>query len=240
MMKTFKALALAVIAMVAVNAAAQTSVRELEQHIKLQEKLVEGKQDTIQDLDSRIKVLKQRVDSLNKEEKKVKEQISQLEKQKKEMEQGIKEATKTRKAHFENRDNLVFEQEIADVLANPYNKTDVEDALKSFDGMETKQVLKKKALVENYGKYTKELREFMEKQKIILSETGWAVQDPKGDVHKKFVKGLKALGYWKIYNSSTSNPSIPYLDKVMDQIMQQVSNGLTNSHRFEEIINTLY
>lgn len=239
-MKTIRNIIMAAIALVAMNASAQTTVHELEQNIKLQEQVVEDKQDSIKELDRKIKVLKDRVDSLNKVEKEVKDQISALEKIKKSHENGIKEATKARKQHFENRDNLVFNQEVADVLLNPYNKIDVEDALKHFNGMETKDVLKKKELVQNYGKYTKNLREFLEKQKIILAGEGWTTQDPKGETHKKFMKGLKATNYWKIYNNSTKSPSIPYLDGVMEQLMQQASNGLNNSRRLDEIINMLY
>ena len=117
---------------------------------------------------------------------------------------------------------------------------DVEDALKHFNGMETKDVIKKKELVQNYGKYTKNLREFLEKQKIILDQEEWATQDSKSDVYKKFMKGLKGTNYWKIYDNSTKNPSIPYLDSVMEQLLQQATNGLNNSRRFNEIINMLY
>ena len=95
-------------------------------------------------------------------------------------------------------------------------------------------------LVQNYGKYTKNLREFLEKQKIVLAGEGWAVQDPKSETYKKFMKGLKGTNYWKIYDASTKNPSIPYLDNVMEQVMQQATNGLSNSRRFDEIINMLY
>jgi len=239
-MKAIKSIIMAAVAIVAMNANAQNTVHELENNIKLQEQIVEGKQDSIKDLDEKIKVLKERVDSLNKVEKEVKDQISALEKIKKNHENGIKEANKARKQHFENRDNLVFNQEVADVLINPYNKVDVEDALKSFNGMETKEVLKKKDLVENYGKYTKNLREFLEKQKIILAGEGWMTQDPKSETYKKFMKGLKGTNYWKVYNNSTKNPSIPYLDGIMEQLMQQAANGLNNSRRFDEIINMLY
>lgn len=240
-MNNFKCItASAIIAIAAFTATAQNSVHSLEQNIKLQEQIVEDKQDSIKDLDSQIKVLKERVDSLNKEEKKVKEQISALEKIKKSHEQGIKAANKLRKEHFSDRDNIIFNTHVADVLANPYNKMDVEDALKHFNGMETKEVLKKKELVENYGKYTKNLREFLEKQKIILSSEGWRTQDPKDEVHKKFMKGLKGTNYWKTYNNSTKSPSIPYLDNVYEQLMQQAANGLANARRFEEIINMLY
>ncbi len=228
-----------VVALAAISAGAQT-VQEHETHIKNQEELMENKKDSIKDLDSQIKVLKQRVDSLNKEEKKVKEQISALEKLKKGHENDIKVAEKTRKSHFASRDNLVFSTGVASVLLAPYNKMDVEDALKHFDGMETKEVLKKKELVQNYGKYTKNLREFLEKQKIVLAGEGWAVQDPKSETYKKFMKGLKGTNYWKIYDASTRNPSIPYLDNVMEQVMQQATNGLSNSRRFDEIINMLY
>lgn len=228
-----------VVTLAAISAGAQT-VQEHETHIKNQEELMENKKDSIKDLDSQIKVLKQRVDSLNKEEKKVKEQISALEKLKKGHENDIKVAEKTRKSHFASRDNLVFSTGVASVLLAPYNKMDVEDALKHFDGMETKEVLKKKELVQNYGKYTKNLREFLEKQKIVLAGEGWAVQDPKSETYKKFMKGLKGTNYWKIYDASTRNPSIPYLDNVMEQVMQQATNGLSNSRRFDEIINMLY
>lgn len=239
-MKTVRTIIIAAFALVAMNAGAQTNVHELEKNIKLQEQIVENKQDSIKELDVQIKILKDRVDSLNKVEKSVKEQISALEKIKKGHENGIKEANKTRKKHFENRDNLVFNQEVADVLLNPYNKVDVEDALKSFNGMETKEVLKKKELVEKYGQYTKNLREFLEKQKIILAAEGWVTQDSKSETYKKFMKGLKGTNYWKIYNASTKNPSIPYLDNVMEQLMQQAANGLANARRFDEIINLLY
>ncbi|MBQ0120251.1 MAG: hypothetical protein KBT13_03885 [Bacteroidales bacterium] len=234
-----KVLIIMVVALAAISAGAQT-VQEHETHIKNQEELMENKKDSIKDLDSQIKVLKQRVDSLNKEEKKVKEQISALEKLKKGHENDIKVAEKTRKSHFASRDNLVFSTGVASVLLAPYNKMDVEDALKHFDGMETKEVLKKKELVQNYGKYTKNLREFLEKQKIVLAGEGWAVQDPKSETYKKFMKGLKGTNYWKIYDASTRNPSIPYLDNVMEQVMQQATNGLSNSRRFDEIINMLY
>ena len=234
-----KVLIIMVVTLAAISAGAQT-VQEHETHIKNQEELMENKKDSIKDLDSQIKVLKQRVDSLNKEEKKVKEQISALEKLKKGHENDIKVAEKTRKSHFASRDNLVFSTGVASVLLAPYNKMDVEDALKHFDGMETKEVLKKKELVQNYGKYTKNLREFLEKQKIVLAGEGWAVQDPKSETYKKFMKGLKGTNYWKIYDASTRNPSIPYLDNVMEQVMQQATNGLSNSRRFDEIINMLY
>ena len=236
-MKKVLFILIAVLAAISVSA---QSVQEHETHIKNQEELMENKKDSIKELDSQIKELKQRVDSLNKEEKKVKEQINALEKLKKGHENDIKVAEKTRKSHFASRDNLVFSIGVASVLLAPYNKMDVEDALKHFDGMETKEVLKKKQLVQNYGKYTKNLREFLEKQKIVLAGEGWAVQDPKSETYKKFMKGLKGTNYWKIYDASTKNPSIPYLDNVMEQVMQQATNGLSNSRRFDEIINMLY
>ena len=236
-MKKVLFILIAVLAAISVSA---QSVQEHETHIKNQEELMENKKDSIKELDSQIKELKQRVDSLNKEEKKVKEQINALEKLKKGHENDIKVAEKTRKSHFASRDNLVFSTGVASVLLAPYNKMDVEDALKHFDGMETKEVLKKKELVQNYGKYTKNLREFLEKQKIVLAGEGWAVQDPKSETYKKFMKGLKGTNYWKIYDASTKNPSIPYLDNVMEQVMQQATNGLSNSRRFDEIINMLY
>lgn len=228
------------IALVAVINGFAQSVLDHETNIKNQEQIIAERQDSITNLDEQIKDLKTRVDSLNREEKKLREQISALEKTKKGHQTEIKKAQKTRQTHYENRDNLVFSLSIAAVLMAPYNKMDVEEAVQHFDGMETKEVLARKKLVENYGSYTKNLREFLEKQKIILSENGWEKLSPKSELHKKFMKGLKSTSYWKIYDASTKKPSIPYLDNVMEQLMQQAANGLTNSHRFDEIVNSLY
>lgn len=226
--------------MTAINVFAQ-SLQDHETNIKAQDQIIAERQDSILDLDKQIQDLKTRVDSLNLEEKKLKEQISALEKTRKSHQTYIKKAQKARQGYFENRDLLVFNTTIAAVLLAPYNKMDTEAALQHFDGMETKDVLERRKLVENYGSYTKNLREFLEKQKIILADNGWEKLDSKSEIYKKFMKGLKGTSYWKIYDASTRKPSIPYLDNVMEQLLQQARvNGLTNSRRFDDIINMLY
>ncbi len=231
---------LTAIALVALAASAQTTIEDLEQNIKLQEAIASEKQDSIRELDEQIKVLKLRMDSLNKETRAVKEQISALEKTRKGHENDIKLAGKARSESFASRDNLVYEQEVAGILSYPYDKESIDNVLPTFDGMETREVLKRKELVENYGDYNKNLREFLEKQKILLAADGWALLTPKDEAYKKFMKGLKSTKYWKTYDKRSSEASIPYLDEVMDQLMQQAANGLANSRRFDEIINMLY
>ena len=121
-------------------------VQQLENEIELHEKNIKEKESAIEELEKRIEELKA--------------QVKELENQKKALEKELKAETKLRKDKFTTRDELVYDQEIADVLYNPYNKSDVEDALRSFEGMETKDVMKKKELIEKYGEYTKNLREF--------------------------------------------------------------------------------
>ena len=145
-----------------------------------------------------------------------------------------------RKDKFTTRDELVYDQEIADVFYNPYNKTDVEEALESFEGMETKEVLKKKDLVEKYGEYTKDLRDFMEKMKKDLAANKWKYLSSTSDLYKKFEKGLKGTKYWKTYNKKEKSESIDYLDRVMDKIMLFKNDGLKSETQFNEILNMLY
>ena len=219
------ALTIATIAALTPYATAQ-DVQQLEKEIELHEKNIKEKEDAIKDLENRIEDMKS--------------QLKELENQKKALEKDIKAETKLRKDKFTTRDELVYDQEIVDVLYNPYNKSDVDDALKSFEGMETKEVLKKKELVEKYGEYTKDLKEFLEKQKAALTKAKWAYQSSTTDVYKKFEKGLKGTKYWKIYNKKEKNESIDYLDRVMDRIMQFRNGGLKDERQFNEILNMLY
>ena len=210
------------------NAVAQETqnVQQLEKDIELHEKNIKEKEAAIKDLESRIDELKS--------------QLKDLENQKKELEKDIKNEVKTRKDKFTKRDELVYDQEIVDVFYNPYNREDVEDALKSFEGMETKDIMKKKELVEKYGEYTKNLRDFLEKQKTELAKTKWAYQSSTSDVYKKFEKGLKGTKYWKIYNKKEKNESIDYLNRVMDKIMLFRNDGLKNERQLNEALNMLY
>ena len=218
-------------------------VADLEDEIRYQELIVEGKQDTIKDLESRIKVLKERVDSLNKVEKEVKNQISALEKEKKGQENGIKLANKTRQAAFSDRDNLVYQLEVQPVFNEAFNKLDVENAMKAFDGMETKDVIKKQDLLKNYGKYYKDIREFLEKQKSTFEQLNWATQGADSEVMKKFQSAFKKLSYYKIFEKGEKDPknaSIAYLDDVMHQIQQLQRSGFNSQYQYDRVIDMLY
>ena len=210
------------------NAAAQAThnVQQLEQEIEQHEKNIKEKESNIKDLEERIDNLKS--------------QLKDLESQKKNLEKELKAEIKTRKDKFTTRDELVYDQEIADVLYNPYNKGDVEEALDSFEGMETKDVIKKKEIVQKYGEYTKDLKEFMEKMKKQLSANKWKYVSSSTDLYKKFEKELKGTKYWKIYNKKEKNESIDYLDRVMDKIMMFKNDGLKNEQQFNEILNMHY
>ena len=202
------------------------NVQQLENEIEQHEKNIKEKETAIKDLEQRIDELKS--------------QLKDLENQKKNLEKEVKNEVKLRKDKFTSRDELVYDQEIVDVLYNPYNKEDVEDALKSFEGMETKDVMKKKDLIEKYGEYTKNLKEFLEKQKAELSKQKWAYQSSTSDAYKKFEKALKGTKYWKIYNKKEKNESIDYLDRVMDKIMLFKNDGLKNERQLNEALNMLY
>ena len=231
-MKKFKLLVMSLtvitIAAMTPNAVAQTTqnVQQLEKDIEMHEKNIKEKEDAIKSLDERIDELKS--------------QLKDLENQKKNLEKEMKAEIKTRKDKFTTRDELVYDQEIVDVLYNPYNKEDVEDALKSFEGMETKDVIKKKELVEKYGEYTKNLKEFLEKQKTELAKAKWTYQSSASDTYKKFEKGLKGTKYWKIYNKKEKNESIDYLDRVMDKVMLFKNDGLKSETQLNQILNLLY
>ena len=211
------------------NAMAQQTtpdVQQLEKDIEQHEKNIQEKEAAIKDLETRIDDLKS--------------QLKELENRKKELEKDIKAETKTRKEKFAKRDDMVYDQEIVDVLYNPFNKEDVDDALASFEGMETKEVLKKKELIEKYGEYTKDLRDCLEKQKTALAKTRWAYQSSATDVYKKFEKAIKGTKYWKVYNKKEENESIDYLNRVMDKIMLFKNDGLKDERKLNEAINMLY
>ena len=202
------------------------NVQQLEKEIEQHEKNIKEKENSIKDLEEQIDNMKS--------------QLKDLESQKKTLEKELKAEIKTRKDKFVTRDELVYDQEIADVLYNPYNKSDVEEALDSFEGMETKEVIKKKEIVQKYGEYTKDLRDFMEKMKKNLSANHWKYVSSSTDLYKKFEKELKGTKYWKIYNKKEKNESIDYLDRVMDKIMMFKNDGLKSEAQFNEVLNMLY
>ncbi|MBR5674084.1 MAG: hypothetical protein IKW97_06750 [Muribaculaceae bacterium] len=202
------------------------NVQQLEREIEQHEKNIKEKENSIKDLEEQIDNMKS--------------QLKDLESQKKTLEKELKAEIKTRKDKFVTRDELVYDQEIADVLYNPYNKSDVEEALDSFEGMETKEVIKKKEIVQKYGEYTKDLRDFMEKMKKNLAANHWKYVSSSTDLYKKFEKELKGTKYWKIYNKKEKNESIDYLDRVMDKIMLFKNDGLKSETQFNEVLNMLY
>ncbi|MDY6301970.1 MAG: hypothetical protein SPL96_08780 [Bacteroidales bacterium] len=210
----------------AVAQQATQNVQQLERDIEMHEKNIKQNEDSIKSLEDRIDNLKS--------------QIKELESQKKALEKDVKNETKMRRDKFTLRDELVYDEEIADVLYNPYNKGDVDEALDSFEGMETKEVIKKKELVEKYGEYTKDLKDFMEKMKNQLTANKWKYLSSTSDLYKKFEKGLKGTKYWKVYNKKEKNESIDYLDRIVDKIMLFKNEGLKSESQFNQILNMLY
>ena len=228
-MKKFRLLVLSLTVMAVgamTPAVSAQDVRQLEKDIEQHEKNIKENETAIKELQDKIEELKS--------------QVKDLESQKKNLERDLKNEIKMRKDKFTTRDELVYDQEIADVFYNPYNTSDVEEALHRFDGMETKDVIKKKELVEKYGEYTKDTREFLEKIKKDLASNKWKYLSSTSDLYKKFEKGLKGTKYWKIYNKKEKNESIDYLDRVMDKIMLFKNDGLKSETQFNEILNMLY
>lgn len=228
-MKKIRIIAIAL----AIVLAAATSSGAKAQDVKQLETEIEQHEQSIKQTEKAIANLEEKIDSL-------KSQLKVLESQKKNLEKEMKNEIKIRKDKFTMRDELVYDQEIVDVLFAPYDKTDVEDALQSFEGMETKDVIKKKELIEKYGEYTKDLKEFMEKMKKKLTENHWKYASSTSDLYKKFEKELKGTKYWKIYNKKEKNESIDYLDRVMDKIVMFKNDGLKSETQFNEILNMLY
>lgn len=251
-MKPIKSL-LVVLALIGTIAAAQaddkvvvrrtSNVNELNSDIRLQEDIVDLHLDSIDVLNDSIKFLRVRLDSINQAAKDVKDQISALEKARKACEKEIKAANKTREATFVARDNLVYEQQILPLLSKPYDKLAVDASLKNFDGMETKDVVKRADLVKNYGKYTKEIREMLDKHRATFERLRWTIQGTEDEPYKQFQKDLKGLGYYKIYDKgmkNTSTATIPYLDKVIGEILMLQRSGFNSKAQYDRVLNMLY
>ncbi len=186
--------------------------------------------------------IKEREDALKDLEKQIKEHkdaIKDLEKQKKQIENEIKQLNSTRKSTVAVHDNKLFDERIGVVLTVPYSKSKVDEALKNFDDMENKDVLKKKNLVKNYGSYTKDLKQFLTRQMAELDRDGWKDHGAGTEAYKEFEKGLKGTKYYKVYKKRGDDNSIPYLDGVMDKVVRFQSTGLSNKHALSEIISML-
>ena len=218
------------------------NVTDLDDEIEAQEAIMKEKQDSIEAIKQRIDSIEARIDSLNRLVKDAKKEISSFEKMKKGLEKDIKYYTKARELTYERRDQLVFDQNIKDVLQQPYDKDDCVEALTHFDKMETKEIIKYKELVENYGKYTQNLRDFLEKKRKDFAKENWTVQTSDSELVKKFHKDLKGTKYWKIYDKRTSKPyrSIGYLDNVIDSILVLERQGFNNSKAYDRVIDMLY
>ena len=220
-----------------------TNVTELDKDIRLQEDIVDFHLDSIEVLNDSIKALKVRLDSLNDLVKGVKAEISALEKARKACEKEIKAANKTREATFVARDNLVYDQQIEPVLSVAYSKAAVEACLQHFEGMETKDVAKRTELVKNYGKYTQETREMLDKHRATFERLRWSTVGTEDEAYKKFAKDLKGLDYLKIYNKGLKDPNaptIPYLDKVFNEILMLQRSGFNSKTQYDRVLNMLY
>lgn len=219
------------------------NVTELNNDIRLQEDIVDLHLDSIQLLNDSIKILKAQLDSVNSVAKGIKEHISALEKARKACEKEIKIANKTRQATFTARDNLLYEQEILPLLSKPYDKLAIDASLSHFEGMETKDITKRVELVKNYGKYTKEIRDFLDKYRATFERLRWTIQGTDDEPYKKFQKDLKSLSYYKIYEKgmkNTDNTTIPYLDKVMGEILMLQRSGFNSKTQYDRVLDMIY
>ena len=225
------------------NTTKNNAVAQLEDDIKYHDEVMEDSRDSIAALDEQIALLKGRIDSLDKVSKDIKNQIEMLEKNKKSFQKDIKTAQKARQETFATRDNMVYENQVLEVLMNPYDKLDVEAALRQAEGMETKEVLNKMELVRDYGKYTKELRDFMDKQRNTFAKLNWSTQGIDSEASKNFHKALKKVSYYKVYEKglkNVKNASIPYLDKVIEEILLLERQGFNSKYQYDKVVNLLY
>ncbi len=194
------------------------------------------------DISGSATAIKQREDAIKDLEKQIKshkDAIKDLEKQKKQLESEIKQLHSSREATVAAHDNKLFDDNVSAVLTVPYSKSHVDAALKQFDQMENKDVLKKKDLVKNYGNYTKDLKSFLTKQYVALDKAGWKSHDVSSDLYKDFEKEFKGTKYYKIYNKRAKDMSIPYLDGVMDKVVHFRNSGLAGKSELNEIIKML-
>lgn len=226
-----------------VTAKASNNMATVEDDIKFQEELVDDMRDSIAILDGKIERLKLQLDSINAIAKDLKGQINDLQKLRKEQEKGIKASEKTRLEHVETRDILIYQNEVLPVLEEQFDKIEVERALAQFNKMETKDVIKRKELVSNYGKYYKEIRDMLEKQKRTFEQQRWSVQGADSEAYKTFQKAFKGVGYYKVFDKGQKNPNhptIPYLDEVMLQIQSLMRSGFNNKQLYDNVLNMLY
>ena len=183
------------------------------------------------------------VQALEKQRQQIQRQIKEQERLKKEQEKGIKLANKTRQASVADRDELIYKQEVLPVLTAQYDKYEVEQALTRFDAMETKGVLKRRDLLNNYGKYSQEIRDMLEKHKRTFEQLRWATQGTDSEAYKDFQKSFKRLGYHKTYVKGQKNattPTIPYLDEVMSDIQMLMRQGFNSQYQYNNVLNMLY
>ena len=229
-MKQIKLLIAVAAVTLAATAAAQDpqtlSRSELRENIEQQEDAIDDHNEAIKDIDKKIKEHK--------------DAIKELEKQKKEHEKQVKLLAVARKTHVETHDTKLFDEEVLAVLRVKYNKSEVDKALKKFEGVETKDVLKKKDLVKKYRDYSKDLYHFLLQQKTALNNAGWQQQLSNSVIYKDFEKELKDTKYFKIYNKKATDSSIPYLDGVMDKIYRFKSDGLKDKGALDSIINMVH
>ena len=138
---------------------------------------------------------------------------------------------------------VIYKQEVLPVLTAQYDKYEVEQALTRFDAMETKGVLKRRDLLNNYGKYSQEIREMLEKHKRTFEQLRWATQGSDSEAYKDFQKAFKKLGYHKTYEKGQKNattPTIPYLDEVMSDIQMLMRQGFNSQYQYNNVLNMLY
>lgn len=212
-----------------------TNINELDQDIIDIGEDIELMRDTLGMMEKDINALKASIDSL-------KQELKLAEADKKTLERDIEYFAKSQEATQMRRDSLVLKQHILPVLKAKFDNEDVVNCLQHFEGVKTESIAKYKDLVEDYAKYVKSAREFLEKKRKELEKAGWTRQSSDSDFTKSFEKGLKGTKYWKTYDKRTQKPyrSIPYLDGAYDQIISLQRQGFSSKASYDALLNQLY
>ncbi len=129
------------------------------------------------------------------------------------------------------RDTLVLESLVPEVLNAPFNDTINTQALQWLeqvlpDGDDEKTIRDQdESLLRNYGAYTLSLQQLLHRKKVDLVNAKWAAQSEKWTAG--FNKDLKKTGYYKTYESG-SGGTIPFLTNAYDKLLEMNAKGFDN------------
>ena len=140
------------------------------------------------------------------------------------------------------RDKLILDTLVPDVINAPFNDSINAQALEWLGVVDVigndelaGRVNLDKALLKNYGAYTESLQQFLNKKKTDLVNMKWAAQNEKWTT--KFVNDLKKTSYFKTYDEA-SEGTIPFLTKAYDKLLELKEKGFENCQEdYENLLN---